>query len=177
MNYADVFSKLIDLQKYLSERPWLLCAIAFSFVLLSIVCNRHTNTLFFVIYLFVILYLTFFGRTSLKKHSASLLIFNTYKYFLKSNYFHREILNNIFLFIPLGAITARLRPKWSTILFSILLSAFIELLQFATKLGLLEVDDLISNSLGGLIGISAVMLQDYVIKSLRMRLNSLSKKR
>ena len=176
MNYTAVFSKLTELQKYLSQHPWLLCAIAVVLVLLSIVCSRHMNRLFFVLYLFVILYLTFFGRSVLKKHSASLRIFNTYKYFLKSAYFRREILNNIFLFIPFGAITARLQPKWSTLLLSILLSALIELLQFTTKLGLLEVDDVISNSLGGLIGLSAVMLRDYVIRSLRLRTGSLSKK-
>lgn len=169
MNYASFFSNLMELQKYISKRPLLLCAAAVILVLLSMVCSRHTNRLLSVLYLFVILYLTFFGRTALKKPSASLRIFNTYRHFLKSAYLRREILNNIFLFIPFGAITARLRPKWSTLLLSVVLSALIELLQYVTRLGLLEADDLISNSLGGLIGLSAVIFCDYAMRALHLR--------
>lgn len=63
-----------------------------------------------------------------------------------------EILNNIWLFVPFGVILYRLFPKAWVLLFSILSSALIEVLQYFSGLGLAEVDDVISNGLGGLIG-------------------------
>ena len=70
-------------------------------------------------------------------------------------------MNNIFLFIPLGTILSRLRPKWNTALILVLVSVGIELLQLITARGLLETDDVISNSIGGLIGLTVGLMCKY----------------
>lgn len=66
-----------------------------------------------------------------------------------------EILNNIWLFIPLGAIL--MKPiGWRGIIACIVLSCIIEVVQYFTGFGLAEFDDNISNGLGGAIGAMAV---------------------
>lgn len=64
-----------------------------------------------------------------------------------------EILNNIWLFIPLGAIMYRLYPKWSVTLVPFGISAAVEAMQYLLSVGLCELDDVISNGMGGIIGV------------------------
>ena len=63
------------------------------------------------------------------------------------------MINNIWLFIPFGAgLYAIFRKKrvWAAALG---LSLAIELIQYFTGLGILELDDLFGNTLGGVIGV------------------------
>ena len=63
-----------------------------------------------------------------------------------------EIINNIWLFLPLGTILFRLSQKRRVAIIAVLISVGIEVLQYATGLGLAEFDDVISNGLGGMMG-------------------------
>ena len=53
--------------------------------------------------------------------------------------------------MPLGAALYSLKRKWVWVLF-IALSVLIEAVQYFTGIGLCEIDDVISNSMGGFIG-------------------------
>ncbi len=120
-------------------------------VLLSVIAGRRGNTVLLVLYLVFILYMTLMER-SRGDMRANLEIFWSYKQILSSSSLRFEILSNIWLFIPLGAILYSLTGEpWSLIL-PVLLSASIEVTQYFTGFGLAEIDDVISNGLGGIIG-------------------------
>lgn len=71
---------------------------------------------------------------------------------------YRSMLMNVFLFVPLGlTMPFALPSKWKhrrliTIIFAFLLSGGIEFLQYRYSLGRCEVDDVICNTLGAVIG-------------------------
>lgn len=57
-------------------------------------------------------------------------------------------------FVPLGAILFKLVPKWCVVFISVLVSVAVEIAQYAFDVGLCELDDMVSNGLGGLIGMT-----------------------
>lgn len=160
-----MYMKMIE---YFSDHQWLLIVIVFWAILFSMVSNRSINKGYLILYLIFLIYITLACRTPKNNRGAWLQIFHTYREFFSNTYLRREILNNIFLFIPLGAILFRLRSKRSTLLIIVLLSSAIELLQLITQRGLFETDDIISNSLGGFIGIAACMLWTHVCRKRRL---------
>lgn len=157
----DLFVKsILRVEENLSTHQlWLLAIIAALF-LISVFIGRENNKKLLVLYILVILYLTLLNRNTGKKQ-INLRLFWSYRFLLNNDYLRREILNNVLLFIPLGAILSQIRPVWRTALIPVLISMVVELLQYITARGLLETDDIISNSLGGLIGVTAGMLWIY----------------
>lgn len=68
----------------------------------------------------------------------------------------RQILGNIILFIPVGYLASSCIGKNAHIVFwGIALSIFIEVCQYFSMRGLFEIDDIINNSMGAIIGIAA----------------------
>jgi Glycopeptide antibiotics resistance protein len=67
-----------------------------------------------------------------------------------------NIIGNIGAFIPFGLfvpiISIKLRKAWKVILLGILLSGTVEFLQLVTKVGSFDVDDIILNTVGTIIG-------------------------
>lgn len=93
----------------------------------------------------------------------NLELFWSYRLFKVSSELKMEILNNIWLFIPLGAILYRLYPKWRVVLLPIIVSVVIEVAQYILGVGLCELDDVISNGIGGLIGVAVCMhLREWI---------------
>jgi len=166
----DLFAKsILRVEEYLSTHQLWLLAIVTALFLISVFIGRENNKKLLVLYILVILYLTLLNRNTGKKQ-INLRLFWSYRFLLNNDYLRREILNNVLLFIPLGAILSQIRPVWSTALLPVLISFGVEFLQFVTAHGLFEIDDIISNSLGGLIGFAAGMLwifckQKTVIRS------------
>lgn len=67
-----------------------------------------------------------------------------------------NIFGNIILFVPLGIYLQLLKKNkktWISILIVFMVSLIVETLQFALGIGVADVDDIILNCLGGLIGI------------------------
>ena len=67
-----------------------------------------------------------------------------------------EVLLNILLYIPFGSLIHYAFPKlkwWTIVVSGFLMSGLTETIQLFFKLGLCEVDDLISNTLGTIIGV------------------------
>ena len=63
-----------------------------------------------------------------------------------------QIIKNICLFIPLGSILYRIYPRKVILIIPIALSCFVEMIQLLAGTGLCELDDIISNGLGGFVG-------------------------
>lgn len=162
MHLESAFSIISKLIEYLSRHQWVLIIIVLFLVLLAMINSRRVNTGYFVLYLALTVYITLINRTPNHSRMAWLQVFLTYQYFFSDAYLRRKILNNILLFIPLGAILFRLRSDRTTLFIIISISAAIELLQYITRRGLFETDDLISNGLGGLIGVAACMLWMHI---------------
>ena len=67
-----------------------------------------------------------------------------------------NLIGNVVAFVPFGALVRWVRNKktgaFVAILYTFLFSLCIELVQLVTKVGVFDVDDLILNTLGGLLG-------------------------
>lgn len=67
-----------------------------------------------------------------------------------------NVFGNIFAFSPFGLLlpilSVRVRKWWKMLLLSFLVTMCIECTQLVTRLGVFDVDDLLMNTLGGLIG-------------------------
>ena len=125
--------------------------------------------LLFVLYCLLMLWLLFGQRWDTVDYSArhwNLKAFSTvtmYWNLLKSNasaYHIRQafinLAGNVVMFVPLGYFLPRLfgkmKPLWKTMLMSCFLIVAVELTQYFTYLGTCDIDDLILNLVGCLLG-------------------------
>lgn len=116
----------------------------------------------FIVYIILVLTFTFIVRETLiwrysGKHEAALIPFRQLiGFFKKPNHmlWFWQIILNIILFIPFGFLFPIIQPKLSkaTITYGVLLSLAIEIMQYITGRGLADIDDLINNALGAVIG-------------------------
>lgn len=117
------------------------------------VTNRLTTVLFIVylIALYWILLLKLGVRFSyMGDRKANLIPFN--EPFIGNS----ENILNIVIFIPLGIYAAILFERWvfgKKLFFFLLLSLLVEGLQYTLRLGAFDVTDIITNTLGGIIGL------------------------
>lgn len=73
---------------------------------------------------------------------------------IASNQSLRQILFNVLLYVPLGALLCSLIGQVRiVVLIGIGLSIIMELLQYWLKLGITDIDDVISNTLGLILGV------------------------
>lgn len=117
----------------------------------------------FLTYMIVVLGATIGNRVSVYE-IVNLHLFSSYKD-LYNNFSigeFRNLILNILMFIPIGFIMPLIFKKcecWYTTYFvSFSISLFIEILQFISKRGILEFDDMINNTLGCGIGYGIVMI-------------------
>lgn len=118
---------------------------------LSLLLGKKGNAMLGVLFLFCIAYMTLFYREEGDPRSK-IELFWSYRQFFSSASLRLEIVNNIWLFLPLGTILFRLSRRRRVMVIAVLISVGIELLQFVTGLGLAEFDDVLSNGLGGMLG-------------------------
>lgn len=106
-----------------------------------------------------VLYMTMVYREP-ADHRGRLELFYSYKRMLSNDGIRQQIVNNILLFVSLGAglcslLSNRYSPVMSMFLsvaVCIALSVAIETVQWFFAIGMAEADDVVSNGLGGLIG-------------------------
>lgn len=111
------------------------------------------------LYVSAVFYMTVFSREKDEILVYNFEIFWSYKLALRDVGYLEEIVLNILLFVPLGIIGASLIKNEKKYLYGIvlgiggLISACIEILQYKLQCGLSETDDIISNTLGIILGI------------------------
>ena len=150
--YIDSYGNdLFNLKSYLYSNHNSVLIICMIVVFVSIILGRKLNMLILLLYFIFIFYMTFLYR-KVGTHYLNLKPFWSYVQFFYNKELRWEILNNVFLFIPLGTILSQIIPKKRVLVFIIVLSILIELLQLITGTGLCEIDDLISNTIGGVLG-------------------------
>lgn len=74
-----------------------------------------------------------------------------------------QILTNVIMFVPVGVLTGLLW-KWKGLRVAAGLSVFIEILQLITAHGLCEIDDVLHNCFGAVVGILTVKVVDFISK-------------
>lgn len=107
----------------------------------------------FGIYLSVMLVITFLSRESGHRKGLDLELFSTWGINDRNNAF---VVENVLLFIPYGFFGGwafeRMRRFFGCFVISAFTSLCIESLQFVTGRGFFQIDDILTNTLGGIIG-------------------------
>ena len=116
--------------------------IAIALVALSAFAAKKLNWLMLILYI----------------GESRIILLRSFRWLLFNAGLRADILKNIWLFIPFGAILLRLFPRKAVLLVPILLSVTIEAVQYFTGMGFCELDDVISNGLGGAVGYGTARL-------------------
>jgi glycopeptide antibiotics resistance protein len=125
------------------------------------------------LYTVVLLILLFFRPNDQSYNSMNLVPFTTITYYLsgKVNWLiaFYNLAANIGLFIPYGLfLRFRHFSQWKALIIAILIIACIEVLQFVSHRGSLDIDDLILNVLGVYLG---CVLFPFVRQVMNIRIN------
>lgn len=111
-------------------------------------------------YLFLTLVATVFTRSPSAEARIMLEPFWTYRQYFTDDFTWFEIRANVLLFIPIGFLLPMVikKPVWLSPIIGIGISVIIELIQLIAHRGTCETDDVISNTIGFLIGFAAFWL-------------------
>ncbi len=143
--------------------------------------NRKRIRILFILYLMLLVYLVFFAESfgrdeALREDYAyNLELFKEIRRFCV----HRKtlgtaavllnLLGNVAAFVPfafmLPIVTPRARGFFRTVFLTFLLSLGIEIIQLATRVGSFDVDDLLLNTIGGILG----YLLYRIVREIRIR--------
>lgn len=170
---SDIYSfSLINVAVCLFAAPVLWGIVAFLLSRQWSEILQIINILFFIVCISVILYLTLFSR-KVYTHDPVLIPFHFLIEAREQPELYRSMLMNVFLFMPYGlslpfALPSSISPPilW-TVASAILFSLLIEMAQYCFLLGRAEVDDIIMNTLGTLIGSSAFLIRNQLMKMQR----------
>ncbi len=125
------------------------------------------STLVFILYISMVIYFVFFsdhygrvtGFTEFRYNLtpfAEIRRYLTYKELFTWENLITNLAGNILVFSPFGFLVPMMRKKktglFAITFFTFLFSLFIESVQLVTKVGVFDVDDLIMNTLGGMVG-------------------------
>lgn len=142
-----------NLKNLLYNHSWIVIPATLLLIILSGMTKKILNCLLLIGCMCIIGYFTLMFREYNDIKAPRLFL--SYEKIFSDSEVRGDILKNIWLFIPLGAILFQLYPRKIILLVPIALSFIIEIIQYITGIGYCELDDIISNSLGGLIGFAA----------------------
>lgn len=129
--------------------------------------NKLAMWVCFLAYLLLLGYAVFFssgfGREEHADYRYNLTLFQEigryYSYGMRTGswrLFWWNVVGNVCVFVPFGAflpaLFAKCKRLFSVLLFTLELSFVVEIVQLVTKIGSFDVDDLLLNTLGGILG-------------------------
>lgn len=120
--------------------------------LLILILPRRLSVFLTISYVVFILYETLMFRES-GDARTNFVLFSYAGKFLKEQSVRVEVINNIWLFIPLGTGLYRWFQKKWVLVIPFVMSVAIETTQYITGLGIAEFDDVFGNTMGGWIGV------------------------
>lgn len=120
--------------------------------LLMIVLPKGLSVVLTIVYVAFILYETLMFRES-GDARTNFVLFSYAGKFLKEQSVRVGVINNIWLFIPLGTGLYRWFQKKWVLVIPFVMSVAIETPQYITGLGIAEFDDVFGNTMGGWIGV------------------------
>ena len=122
------------------------------------------------LYIVVLLYFTVTGRYSHEEYEYEIQFFTSYRWFFRHNeeQMLRQLLINLVMLMPVGfllPIIINVKHKYLvTMALSLLLTVFIETMQLIMKCGEFEIDDIINNFVGAVMGMLIYMLLNRIIQ-------------
>lgn len=122
-----------------------------------------------VVYIIVVLGAVFLNRTGLYGNT-NLHLFSSYReaYNKMEISLFRNIVLNILLFVPLGFLlpiySNKLKKSYIVISIGFLVTLAIETIQYLTRVGIFEIDDIFNNTIGTLIGYLLFMIYKNIMK-------------
>jgi Glycopeptide antibiotics resistance protein len=116
--------------------------------------KREIITGYFIyVYCFAVISITFVSREPGSREGLDLMLFSTFSHKLEENIYPIE---NIILFMPFGFLLPILSVKLHNMLYCLILggifSTTIEISQYITKRGYCQIDDVMTNIIGTLVG-------------------------
>ena len=138
-----------SIKYFLYDDSRLVIVIAITLVVISVFLRSRLNWLMLIIYIGVIVYFTLMHRETSR---SAISVLRSYNRFFTSAELRASIIKNIWLFVPLGAILFRICPQKGILIIPFFLSLMIETTQYFEGTGLCEVDDIVSNGFGSVIG-------------------------
>lgn len=130
---------------------------------------RKATVVLILGYSILVLYFTVFSRPSFYHMRYCLRPFFSYSAVLNGDrYLLPQIIMNIALFIPFGLLMKVLLKDWSfwtIIVFGLLSSMTVELLQLLFQKGVAEIDDVIHNVIGCVLGVMIANVFNLIHKS------------
>lgn len=165
--FLNAYGKeMFNLKRFLNNSTVIVVLCAAATICLSILLPRKANYALLLLYGMFIIYMALLFRSDRGTREIHHL-FRSYSKFFTSTELRKEILHNIWLFVPFGVIVHRLWPKAVYLLIPLALSVLIEFAQYAFALGCVEIDDVVSNTLGGAIGFGIGCLAKPIMNKLK----------
>ena len=143
---------MLCVDNLLSGFPCMVVVFGCVVCLLMIVLPKSLSVALTIVYVVFILYETLMFRES-GDARTNLVLFSYAGKFLKEQSVRVGVINNIWLFIPLGTGLYRWFQKKWVLIVPIVMSVAIETTQYITGLGIAEFDDMFGNTMGGWIGV------------------------
>ncbi len=126
------------------------------------------STVCFYMYVVILLVITFFSRESGSGNGMDLKLFSTLGINERNNAY---LVENILLFIPYGMVCTwhlKLRGKFlACTALGLFSSLFIEGLQYVTQRGVFQIDDILTNMLGSMVGYFLFFIIDLLCGKIR----------
>lgn len=154
-----------NLKTLLYNQSWVIFIIAIVTMVVSAIVDKRVNSIFLIIYICGIAYLTLMYRENDKVNDVGLLW--SFRNFFLSSKTRASIIRNIWLFIPFGTILFKFCPKRKILVISFALSVFVETTQYFTKIGFCDFMDVICNVFGAFIGFYIAGIFELTIKYIR----------
>lgn len=145
---------MLCVDNILNGFPFMVVAFGCMICLFMLVLPKKLSFLLTCSYMVFILYETLMFR-EIGDAKTNLVLFSYAGRFLKEQSVRTGVINNIWLFVPLGTGLYRIFQKKWVLLIPFVFSVLIETTQYITGLGIAEFDDVFGNTLGGWIGVLA----------------------
>ncbi len=170
--FTDLLIKKIPFSVYEGALSVLCVGVVLLLIWKGRMAGRYIAGLLLADYSFLLFCSTVFFRNVLPARKFDLMPFWSYKAYLDGeNFYLAENIMNVVVFVPVGILlwfALRCRCIWYAIMVGAGLSVGIEALQFLFKKGFTEVDDVMHNILGCMIGYGVIALARYGYESIRV---------
>ncbi len=155
-----------QLLTFLENNIVIVLPISIALVVITFFLPRKACIVFTIIYVIFIMCMTLLSRGPAKRLVNMDIGVTIKKVFGNNNSSRTEVLCNILMFIPLGAMIGSIKPKWFWMI--PVLSILIEAVQYFSKLGMCDIGDVVTNTIGGFIGLGIFKLATDIGKQIRL---------
>jgi glycopeptide antibiotics resistance protein len=133
-------------------------------------------SIIFVIYIIYVMYIVYYSRHGYYMGGVNLRLFSSYIEAFHNSGIHVwfGLIANILLFVPFGFLLPHnlrlFRKFWLSCSAGIVFSLLIEIIQYVTKHGIFDIDDIFNNIIGTIIGYSLFKLGVLVTNTIKHHL-------